>query len=138
MKNNFTLTFALLLCLFWIGGNAQTQFWSDTFDASPTSGTRTPEENGGLGGPPNTSYFRLSDGSTISQIVPFTGKQGTSFWAGEDHNAIGTGFISSGAEGAPTNSALNELSINWTGINISGNISEIPTRVQRKKCVDSN
>ena len=70
MKNNFTLTFALLLCLFWIGGNAQTQFWSDTFDASPTSGTRTPEENGGLGGPPNTSYFRLSDGSTISQIVP--------------------------------------------------------------------
>ena len=66
MKNNFTLTFALLLCLFWIEGNAQTQFWSDTFDASPTSGTRTPEENGGLGGPPNTSYFRLTDGSTVS------------------------------------------------------------------------
>ena len=120
MKKNFTLTFALLLCLFWIGGNAQTQFWSDTFDASPTSGTRTPEENGGVGGPPNTSYFRLTDGSTISQVVAFTGKQGTSFWAGEDHNAAGTGFTASGAQGAATNSPLNELSITWTGINISG------------------
>ncbi|SEJ22658.1 SprB repeat-containing protein, partial [Flavobacterium terrigena] len=120
MKKNFTLTFALLLCFFWIGGNAQTQFWSDTFDASPTSGIRTPEENGGVGGPPNTSYFRLTDGSTVSQNVTFTGKQGTNYWAGEDHNAAGTGFTSSGAEGAITNSPLNELSINWTGINISG------------------
>ncbi len=120
MKNNFTLNFALLLCLFWVKGNAQIQFWSDTFDNSPTSGIRTPEENGGVGGPPNTSYFRLTDGSTISQTIVFTGKEGSSFWAGEDHNAAGTGFTSSGAQGAATNSPLNELSITWTGINISG------------------
>ena len=120
MKNNFTLNFALLLCLFCVKGNAQIQFWSDTFDNSPTSGIRTPEENGGVGGPPNTSYFKLTDGSTISQTIVFTGKEGSSFWAGEDHNAAGTGFTSSGAQGAPTNSPLNELSITWTGINISG------------------
>jgi MBG domain (YGX type)/SprB repeat/Putative Ig domain len=119
MNNKITFLF-FIASIFWFKGNAQTQFWSDTFDTSPTSGTRTPEENGGVGGLVNTSYFRLTDGSTVSQAVSFTGKEGTNYWAGEDHNAVGTGFTASGAEAAPANSALNELSISWTGINISG------------------
>ena len=119
MKKKITLLLFIFSMIF-IKGHAQTQFWSDTFETGPTSGTRTPEENGGVGGPPSTSYFRLTDGATVSQVVPFTGKEGTNFWAGEDHNAAGTGFTASGAQGAPTNSALNELSITWTGINISG------------------
>ncbi|NHM01733.1 T9SS type A sorting domain-containing protein [Flavobacterium difficile] len=115
MKQKITLL--TLLILFAIKGHTQTQFWADTFDTAPTSGTRTPEENGGT----PTSYFRLTDGSNINQVVPFSGRQGTSFWAGEDHNGTGTGFTASGAEGAlPASNPANELHINWTGINIAG------------------
>nr|WP_294859678.1 T9SS type A sorting domain-containing protein [uncultured Fluviicola sp.] len=112
----------LLLTLLSAGFSmAQTQFWADNFDSSPTSGTRTPEENGGTTPLPSTSYFRLTDGSTVSQVVPFTGKEGTSYWAGEDHNALGTGFTASGAVSNQTASAAtNELQIDWTGINIAG------------------
>ncbi|MFM9988766.1 MAG: hypothetical protein ACKVOV_09055, partial [Flavobacterium sp.] len=121
MKQKFTLLVALLFVSFL--GQAQTQFWSDTFEAAgaPSSGTRTPEENGGTTPLPSVSYFKLTDGSTISQVVPFTSKQGTNFWAGEDHNAAGTGFTASGAQGAlPASNPLNELQIDWTGINIAG------------------
>lgn len=99
---------------------AQSQFWQDNFEASPTSGTRTTEENGGTLPLPSIAYFKSTDGTTISQAVAFTGKEGTNYWAGEDHNAAGTGFTASGAQGAATNSASNELQIEWTGINISG------------------
>lgn len=111
-----------LFCFFYFTKTiSQTVFWSDTFETgSPTSGTRTPEENGGTGGPPMTSYFVLTNGSTVSQVVPFTGKEGTNYWAGEDHNAAGTGFTASGAQGAATNSPNNELQIIWNNINISG------------------
>jgi hypothetical protein len=119
MKKKITLLF-FLVSVISFSSHAQTQFWSDTFEAGPSSGTRTPEENGGVGGPPNTSYFRLTDGSTVSQVVPFSGKEGTNYWAGEDHNAAGTGFTASQAQGAPTNSAFNELTITWTGIDITG------------------
>lgn len=95
---------------------SQTQFWQDNFEGSPTSGTRTPEGSGGIG-TPATSYFKLTDGSTVSQSVSFTGKQGTNYWAGEDHNAAGTGLPSAGAG---TDDSLNELTITWTNINITG------------------
>ncbi|WP_417939915.1 MBG domain-containing protein [Flavobacterium sp. RS13.1] len=118
MKQKITLLVTLLL--FCFAGEAQVQFWSDTFETgSPSSGMRTPEENGGTTSP-STAYFKLTDGSTISQVVPFTGKDGTNFWAGEDHNAAGTGFTASGAQGAATNSPNNELQILWSNINISG------------------
>ncbi|MGX7668972.1 SprB repeat-containing protein, partial [Flavobacterium pedocola] len=120
MKQKITLLVALVLMTF-ASAKAQTQFWSDTFEGAPSSGTRTPEENGGTTPTPSLSYFRLTDGSTISQVVAFTGKQGSSYWAGEDHNATGTGFTSSGAEGAtPASNPLNELHIVWSGINIAG------------------
>jgi hypothetical protein len=112
----------LLLTLLSAGFSmAQTQFWADNFDSSPTSGSRTPEENGGTTPTPSVSYFRLTDGSTISQVVPFSGKEASFFWAGEDHNALGTGFTASGAESSQAaNAATNELQIDWTGINIAG------------------
>ncbi|MEO8235637.1 MAG: SprB repeat-containing protein, partial [Flavobacterium sp.] len=90
MKKNFTLTFAMLLCFFCIGLNAQTQFWSDTFEdaGAPSSGTRT-VSNGefSCGGPPSTSYFKRTDPSGISiQNSPFiySAFQGSKFFAGED------------------------------------------------------
>lgn len=113
-------TAACLLCFSVPSSYSQTQFWADNFEGAPTSGTRTPEENGGTAALPSTSYFKLTDGSTVSQVVAFTGKQGTNYWAGEDHNAAGTGFTVSGAQGAATNSPNNELQIEWTGIDISG------------------
>ncbi|MBW4362659.1 hypothetical protein, partial [Flavobacterium taihuense] len=116
MKKNFTLILTLLLSFYYTQGEAQTQFWSDDFDAGPTSGTRTPEGTGGTG-TPATSYFKLTDGSTVSQEVAFTGKQGTNYWAGEDHNALGTGLPSAGGG---TDDINDELTITWTGINITG------------------
>jgi hypothetical protein len=116
MKKIFTL-----LVMLGTGLNslsAQTAFWSDNFETgAPTGGgTRTPEGSGGVG-TPFTSYFVQTNGTTISQVVPFTGFDSSNYWAGEDHNAPGTGLPSAGTV---TTSPLNELSIVWTGINISG------------------
>jgi hypothetical protein len=112
-----TITILCVLGVTCSSLQAQTPFWTDNFEAgSPTGGTRTPEVSGGVG-TPYTSYFVLATGSNISQSTPFTGVQGSNYWAGEDHNVTGTGWAS---DGAPTNSPLNELSITWTGINISG------------------
>lgn len=114
-----TITTLVALCITFSQLQAQTAFWTDNFETgSPTGtgGTRTPEVSGGVG-TPYTSYFVLANASGISQSVPFTSVQGTNFWAGEDHNVAGTGWASAGA---PANSPLNELSITWTGIDISG------------------
>lgn len=114
-----TITILSALCITFSHLQAQTAFWTDNFETgSPTGtgGTRTPEVSGGIG-TPYTSYFVLATGSNISQSVPFTSVQGSNYWAGEDHNVTGTGWTS---DGAPTNSPLNELSITWTGINITG------------------
>lgn len=78
LKTNGLTNIVLFALLFsFYTGNAQTQFWSDNFEGSPSSGIRIPEENGGVGGPPMTSYFRLTDDSTVAQVVPFTGKEDT-------------------------------------------------------------
>ncbi|MFN8349193.1 MAG: Ig-like domain-containing protein [Spirosomataceae bacterium] len=88
----------------------QTVFWTDDFEnaAAPTSGTRTPQTNGGLfGTAPFIAYFMRTDGSDISlgNITSYASKQGTFYWAGEDHDA-------SGGPG--------ELNIVWSNIDISG------------------
>jgi hypothetical protein len=114
-----TITILFSLCITFSHVQAQTAFWTDDFETGSPSGTggpRTPEVSGGVG-TPYTSYFVLATGSNISQSVPFTGLQGGNYWAGEDHNVAGTGWT---AAGAPANSPLNELSITWTGIDISG------------------
>ncbi|MFN8354753.1 MAG: T9SS type A sorting domain-containing protein [Spirosomataceae bacterium] len=89
-------------------------FWVDDFEnaTAPSSGTRTPQANAGFAGTPAfTSYFKRTDGSDISLATPttsYSGKQGTYFWAGEDHDA----------SASPTTTG--ELNIVWDGINIAG------------------
>lgn len=112
-----------LLCLFLVTffsmtTSAQVQFWVDDFEGTNSSGgTRTPENNGGVGGPPFTSYFcRTPANGTVSQSVPFTGFQGVNYWAGEDHDAAGTGFAGAGTFAE----SVRQQDITWTNINISG------------------
>lgn len=92
---------------------AQTVFWQDNFENASTpdiaaGSTRTPENNSGTGGPPNTSYFKRTNGSDISLIsTAFSGFANSFFWAGEDHDT-------------PFGAGNEEQQIEWTGINISG------------------
>ncbi len=110
------LTFIVFIFLSASSLTAQTTFWTDNFEAASLSnGVRTPSNNGGVGGPPFTSYFcRTPATSTVSQSVPFTGFQGSNYWAGEDHDAAGTGFPNAGTVNA------RQQNITWTNINISG------------------
>jgi|CXWL01.1.fsa_nt_gi hypothetical protein len=89
---------------------ASVALWSDTFEdtGAPSSGTRTPENNSGVGGPPFTSYFVRTDNAGVNTAFGgYTGGQGTKFWAGEDHDGVfGTGN--------------EEQQIDWGGINIAG------------------
>ncbi len=105
-----TLLLVFTLCLQFV--NAQTQFWSDTFEDSgaPSSGTRTPSFSGGFG-TPYTRYFIRCQPSDISLQASYTNIQGTKFWAGEDIDAAPAGV--QGAQSSIQN-------ITWTGINISG------------------
>ena len=81
MKKNFTLTFAMLLCLFYIGGNAQTQFWSDTFEdaGAPSSGVRTPSVAEFICPSTNTYYKRVDLASISLQNGTYSNIQGTKF-----------------------------------------------------------
>lgn len=91
---------------------AQTVFWQDNFENTTTpdiaaGSIRTAENNGGTGGPPNTSYFKRTNGSDISMSIAYSGYSNTFFWAGEDHDT-------------PYGAGNEEQQIEWTGINISG------------------
>ncbi len=114
MKQKITLLFMVLLFGLF-NGNAQTQFWSDTFEdaGAPSSGTRTPENNTGFGFP-YTAYFVRTNNASINIVTTPTGGyssvEGSKFWAGEDHDGM-TGTTIVGTE---------EQEINWTGINING------------------
>ncbi|MGL2995311.1 hypothetical protein ACSVH7_14990, partial [Flavobacterium sp. TSSA_36] len=122
MKKNFALIFILLLSLFWTGGNAQTQFWSDTFEdtGAPSTGTRTPSIDIGFPSNPFSYYFMRTDGNNLAMQNPIGGLdtfityqniQGTKFWAGEDTDRARTGITD-----------INDKiqNITWTGINIAG------------------
>jgi hypothetical protein len=90
-------------------GSAQTVFWSDTFEdtGAPTSGTRTPENNGGVSGIPFSSYFVRAASYQILTTVSYSQFQGNKFWAGENHSlAFGAG--------------KEEQQIDFTGITITG------------------
>lgn len=115
MKKNFTLTIAILMCLFYIQGNAQTQFWSDTFEdtGAPSIGTRTPSiAEFSCGGPPATSYFFRTALSGIAiQSGTYSAFQGTKFWAGEN--------IDFGPTCTNISISANQQ-VTWSGIDISG------------------
>lgn len=92
--------------------HGQTVFWQDNFENATTpevaaGSVRTPTNNGGTGGPPNTSYFKRASTADISTNLPYTGFTNTFFWAGEDHDT-------------PFGATAGEQQIVWTGINISG------------------
>ena len=87
MKKNFTLIFILLLSLFWTGGNAQTQFWSDTFEdtGAPSTGTRTPSiAEFSCSGPATSYFFRTALAGIALQSGTYSGLEGTKFFAAED------------------------------------------------------
>jgi hypothetical protein len=115
MKKKITLSIMLLVAGIF-SGHAQVQFWSDTFEdaGAPSSGTRTPENNTGIGGPPFTAYFVRTNNAGINTVTSAGGGyllgEGTKFWAGENHDDL-TGVNIPGAE---------EQQIDFTGINISG------------------
>ncbi|WP_136668966.1 T9SS type A sorting domain-containing protein [Flavobacterium sp. H122] len=117
MKQKITLT-VIVIVINIFSSQAQSQFWSDTFEdtGAPSSGTRNAENNTGFGSP-YTSYFVRTDNTGIN--TQFTGPtgyqsvQGTKFWAGEDQDNL-TGTTIAGTE---------EQQIDWTGINVSGKTS---------------
>ena len=110
------ITISILLLLTSVITNAQTQFWSDTFEdtGAPSSGARTPSSTFSCGGPPATAYFFRCDGSP-SQIslfsATYSGIQGTRVWAAEDVDK-GTTCVN--------NSQTPYQNITWSSINISG------------------
>ncbi|MCV9934498.1 T9SS type A sorting domain-containing protein [Flavobacterium sp. LS1R47] len=119
MKKNFTIIFAILLSLFYTRGNAQTQFWSDTFEdtGAPSSGARSPSIEFSCGGPPATSYFFRTTPAGIelnSLQLPnttYTGFQGSKIWAGED---LDRGLT------CQNNAASPNQQVTWATINITG------------------
>ncbi|PKB17719.1 MBG domain-containing protein [Flavobacterium sp. 5] len=115
MKKNFTLTFALLLYFFYIEGNAQTQFWSDTFEDSgaPSSSTRVPSvAEFSCNSPATVYFFRTIPTGVALQNGTYSGFQGSKIWAAED--------IDKGTS-CTTNSTISpNQQITWSGINITG------------------
>jgi hypothetical protein len=119
MKKNFTFIFTILMCFFYIEGNSQTQFWSDTFEdtGAPSSGSRTPSiTEFSCGGPPATAYFfRTSPLSTAISLQngpgSYSGFEGSKVWAAED--------IDKGAT-CTNNSISANQQVTWSGINIAG------------------
>lgn len=104
-----TLIGLLMLFITNIQIYSQTEFWSDDFEdtGSPSSGVRTPSNNIGLGNP-STMYFKRTTNSQIDlSFGSYSGQNGSSFWAGEDHDGV---FGSGNAE----------QNITYSGIDISG------------------
>lgn len=81
------ITLLLGLFLFYLFGNAQTQFWSDTFEdtGAPSSGSRTPSTSFSCGSPKATAYFMRTDVASLNlQIGTYSNYEGSKIWAGED------------------------------------------------------
>ncbi len=110
------ITFLLvMMCLFSISTNAQTQFWSDTFEdtGAPSTGTRVPSvAEFSCGGPPATAYFMRTATSGIAfQNGSYTNMEGSKFWAAEDIDKGST---------CVNNSISANQQVTWSGINITG------------------
>ena len=100
-----------LLLAFSGASQAQTQiqFWSDTFEdtGAPSSGTRSPENNGGSTPAPFMNYFVRTTNTGVALTTAYTAYEGGKFWAGENHS----GVFGAGNE---------EQQIDFKGINITG------------------
>ncbi|MFY8069615.1 MAG: hypothetical protein ACOVMG_05925, partial [Flavobacterium sp.] len=114
MKQKFIFLMFIIFCDF-IMVNAQTQFWSDTFEdvGAPSSGSRTPSLVFECGGPPATAYFKRTDLAGINMwLANYSGMQGSKFWAGED--------IDKGGGSCVNNSITANQQVTWSNINIAG------------------
>ena len=70
MKYQKIIARVFVFFVFIFNSHAQT-FWQDDFENATipdivNGSTRTASNNGGTGGPPNTSYFKRTNGSDIS------------------------------------------------------------------------
>ncbi|WP_200894134.1 SprB repeat-containing protein, partial [Flavobacterium sp. 316] len=114
MKQKITLLL-FIISFFCLEGNAQTQFWSDSFEdvGAPSSGTRTPSiAEFSCGGPPATAYFKRTDLSGIAlQSGTYSNFEGSKFWAAEDIDRGPT---------CSSNSISANQQVTWSGINIAG------------------
>lgn len=112
MKQKITL---LLLLTCAALTNAQTLFWSDTFEdtGAPSIGTRTPSiSEFSFGGTPASAYFKRTDLSGIAlQSGTYSNIEGSKFWAAED--------IDKGPTGVNNSISANQQ-VTWSGIDISG------------------
>ncbi|MBL7934275.1 MAG: SprB repeat-containing protein, partial [Bacteroidia bacterium] len=103
-----------IIFLTFSGINAQTQFWSDTFEdtGAPSSGSRTPSQSFSCGGPPATNYFFRTNVAGIAlQSGTYSSFEGSKFWAGED--------IDFGPTCTNVSISANQQ-VTWSGLNISG------------------
>lgn len=110
MKKN--LLFIIILLFQTFLGISQTQFWSDTFEdlGAPTSGVRNASTAFTNTAPSNRHFSRLSNIDILNVSAPYSGLEGTKFWAGEDTD-----------NGVTPITLANVLkTVTWTGINISG------------------
>ncbi|MCP9768957.1 choice-of-anchor D domain-containing protein, partial [Lacihabitans sp. LS3-19] len=118
LNKEFRALSIMVFVFLYSNTHAQTVFWQDNFENSSTpdvaaGSTRTPSNNGGSGGPPNTSYFKRSTNTSgdISLVSGFganyIGMNGSFIWAGEDHDT-------------PFGLGNETQTIEWTNINISG------------------
>ena len=113
MKKNFTLILTMFLCLFWLSGEAQTQFWSDDFEdsGSPSSGSRTPSFEFNCNSPASSYFFRSAPSGFALQSGSYTNFSGSKVWGGEDIDLGPT---------CSSNSISPNQQVTWSGINISG------------------
>ncbi len=87
MIKKITLILTILLCLFYIEGNAQTQFWSDTFEdaGAPSTGSRTTSLAEFSCNSPATSYFfKTTLPGIVLQSGIYSKLEATNFFAAED------------------------------------------------------
>ena len=111
----FTLI-TLLFASFY--GTAQTQFWSDDFEAagSPSSGTRAPSVPMGFfpASPPYSRYFTTCSVTDpgYQNGIPYSGYSGSKFFAAEDIDAA----VASGIQ----NSQSSRQNLFWDNISIAG------------------
>ncbi|MDP2386666.1 MAG: T9SS type A sorting domain-containing protein [Bacteroidota bacterium] len=102
------ITISILLLLTSIITNAQTQFWSDTFEdaGAPSSGTRTPSTTFYAS---NERYFNRVTTAQVNTTLAYTSFEGSKFFGGADIDNL-TG----------QNTQSSHQNVTWSSINISG------------------
>lgn len=92
MKKITTLLSVLIVMSFFpvLG---QTQFWVDDFEDAgyPSSGIRTPSNEGGIGFPYSSYFVRTTNAEINTAFGSYSGFNGSKFWATEDNDGVWSG-----------------------------------------------